>query len=186
MAEGEASRRVKTDEAAAATPASDSSSSGVAASLVKPAGSGVDAGATTGADDGGSEADADGEEIDDDSPMQLSAPTNGDIKPATIGSALISKANSMRHVPLVGGEGELPEVSRDVFLSTSIDGQVMIWDRRIKSGAKGGVRRLACGGKDGNWAASVGRLLALHPRTDCLTSRANHRPHGRQTEIESS
>lgn len=146
MVEGEASRRVKTDEAGD-TPASESSSHGVAASLVKPA--------DTTADDGGSEADADGEEIDDEA---FAAAPTGDVKPPpTIGSALISKADSIKHVPMVGAAGEeLPQLSGDVFLSTSVhDGQVMIWDRRIKSGAKGGVRRLNIGGKHGSWALSV-------------------------------
>ena len=151
MVEGDASRRVKTDQAAGAdTPASESSSRGVAASLVKAAGD------ATGADDGGSEADADGEEVDDEALDGAAAPSADNVKPAAMGSALISKATSLRHVPMVGGAEDLPQLSRDVFLSTSVhDGQVMIWDRRIKSGAKGGVRRLNSSAKHGSWALSV-------------------------------
>lgn len=66
-----------------------------------------------------------------------------------------------RNVPIVGRAKDLPELSNDVFLSTSIDGQIMIWDRRIKGDGKGGVRKLE-NSKNGGWCSSV-RLLWLAP-----------------------
>lgn len=126
-------------------------------------------------DDGGSEADADGEEVDEEAMLPaFSMPTSGNGTPITsLGSVPLNdtgaiyngmlppKTGAGRAVPVVGSDeaAGLPELSRDVLLSTSIDGQVMLWDRRVKNGAQGAVRRLASGGKNGGWAASVSFLL---------------------------
>ncbi|ORY89339.1 WD40-repeat-containing domain protein [Leucosporidium creatinivorum] len=156
-----------------------SSSGGVAASLGKPVASAVDALAKDSAmDDGGSEADADGEEVDEEAilpafplpttssgtpiPTGGSLPLNGAAagkmgKSNGGGGGLPSKSDAANGVPVLGSNeaAALPELSRDVFLSTSVDGQVMIWDRRVKNGAQGAVRRLESAGKNGGWAASA-------------------------------
>lgn len=175
------------DPTGASPAASETSSSGgVAASLGKPVASVVDALAKDAAmDDGGSEADADGEEVDDEamlSAFPLPTTSNGTPTP-TLGSLPLNGAGAIyngilppmngagKAVPVVGSSEAkgLPELSRDVFLSTSIDGQVMIWDRKVKNGAQGAVRRLASDGKNGGWAASVRFLL---PRRSLRRARA--------------
>lgn len=117
---------------------SGSSSTGIAAALVAPSLSGHPSPRY-------SEADADGE-ADDDPPAPL-PPTNS--------------------IPKMGAKG-LPELSRDVFLSTSIDGVVLVWDRRVAEGG-GRVRRLDNEGRHGGWCASVRPpLLPLYPATDTM------------------
>lgn len=172
----------------AVSPASSNSSSGVAASLVqnsaKPSPAVVDGAAVVASpesdgafdplfDDGrSSEADADGDEDDDSSKL-----ATGLSRP---GGMLAPAHPATPSAPTLGSAG-LPVLSDDVFLSTSIDGQVMLWDRRVKSGDKGGVRRLENVGKRAGWCTSVSpfpdeiradgvcRLVGRHPGTRCTS-----------------
>lgn len=135
-------------------------------------------------DDGvDSDADADGEEIDEDALMTFPLPTTSTGTPIPIAtstgapataapiqingtgqpvaSSLPPRPNPMNKVPVVGPSSGLPVLSSDVFMSTSIEGQVVIWDRRIKNGDKGGVRRLDHGSKHAGWCASVGSSSRL-------------------------
>ncbi|KAI5476938.1 mitochondrial import receptor subunit TOM40 [Pseudohyphozyma bogoriensis] len=164
-----------------ASPASDTSSStGVAATLVQsttatngdekpPAANGAEpAVPSISLVDDASEADADGEEdadgeIDDSAlpPFSSSATMNGtSALPNGTSKSLPLPAREKRSksVPFVGTEG-LPELSGDVFMSTSIDGDVMLWDKRVKGGASGGVRKLASStdarGRPQAWCASA-------------------------------
>jgi len=83
---------------------------------------------------GGSDLDADGE-------MELDADADGEIDdtllPSSTNPSTVDPANS---IPLVGVEG-LGEVSRDCFLSTSLDGLVLVWDKRVAGEEKGVVRK---------------------------------------------
>ena len=91
-----------------------------------------------------SDVDADGDE--DDEP--------------TATSSTLPPRPPARNVPILGRAEDLPELSSDVFLSSSIDGAIMIWDRRIEGDGKGGVRRLDSS-KNGGWCSSVRRLPLL-------------------------
>jgi hypothetical protein len=99
-----------------------------------------------------------------------------------VSSTIPLKVRPIVEVPMVGGEEErsLSALSSDVFMSTSIDGKVMIWDRRIKSGAKGGVRRLndvKSKIQGGNWCTSVSYGLIGSPllaHADFLTESVNY------------
>lgn len=134
---------------------SASSSTGVAASLVsKPIAANGQSTAATPDDafdplfDQGSDVDADGDVDDDPSHAPMTQSSLPVIPPP-------------RNVPIVGKTSNLPELSTDVFLSTSIDGQVMIWDRRIKGEGKGGVRKLE-NTKNAGWCSSVRRSFCVH------------------------
>mgnify|MGYP001593993262 CR=1 FL=1 len=76
--------------------------------------------------------------------------------------AKASRDALVRKIPVVGAGSEGGELSRDVFLSTSVDGQVVIWDRRVKNGEAGGVRRLDDSSKNAGWCTSV---RPANPRT---------------------
>ncbi|KAH8926990.1 WD40 repeat-like protein [Atractiella rhizophila] len=76
---------------------------------------------------------------------------------------------STSRIPVVGGHNSLPPLSNDVLLSSSIDGSVLIHDRRVPSSSEGGVRRLhvstpwcasATWGVDGNEIV-IGRRNSL-------------------------
>lgn len=161
--------RARTDEAAApgTSPLSSSSSStGVAAALVTAAAAdqptATDA-PLAGADDGGSEADADGEEVDDEA-LMMDLNTNATLTATVTGSAastsLIPRGPPPVKAPVLGSASDalppLSTTSGDVFLSSSINGEVMIWDRRVQEG-NGMVRALPKSGAAGGgcWCASV-------------------------------
>ena len=169
MADSSAVGRVRTDDASGepgTSPLSSASSStGVAAALVQstPHGSNGETNAAAGgAADADADADADGE-LDADGEVDDEMLGGQDVRPVDSQAdpskpvPLIPKTNAAKTVPVLGSAeaNDLPELSADVFLSTSIDGQVMLWDRRVKSAAKGGVRRFDTSSKHGRWAASV-------------------------------
>lgn len=130
----------------------------------------------------GSEADADGDDDDDDDDLMNgttvdsnngaaalpSMPTSVNSVTTTNGLAtplpvlpLKKKAQVIDSIPIIGAAGsKLPTLSSsDVFMSTSIDGQVLIWDKRIRNGGgNGGVRRFGKT-KNDSWCASVSSCL---------------------------
>lgn len=166
-----------TSETTVVSPASSASSStSVAAALVAhpnnaTANAAIEPSPSTSADprppDVSSEVDADGDiDADGDLDEEL-APSTSIPDKASLAKSTPSLEKSLpiptikklsNSVPYVGDPtSELPELSGDVFLSSSIDGQVMIWDRRVKAGEKG-VRRLGVSNgsaKGSRWCASV-------------------------------
>ncbi|GAA6061466.1 hypothetical protein JCM10212_005669 [Sporobolomyces blumeae] len=142
------SSRYDVDMLKAESPLSDTSSSnGVAATLVQngsnkgePNGDGTGTG--EGGDDdaeGEMDADADGE-IDD---AFLTGSTGGGSLTASTLSPL-PYDDPAKKVPLVGDvAGDADTLSRDTFLSTSLDGLVLLWDKRVSEGKRGAVRRFA-------------------------------------------
>ncbi|KAK4054579.1 Transcription factor spt8 [Microbotryomycetes sp. JL201] len=133
---------------------SASSSTGVAAALVKAVNGEADVNDKADADaiaaNGDSDADADGE-IDDDANFDASAPSNGHT------NGIAAKEHTSKAVPVIGSDAakDLPELSPDVFMSTSIDGQCMLWDMRAEGTSKGVVRRFDTSGKSSRWATSA-------------------------------
>ncbi|GAA6028252.1 hypothetical protein JCM8097_006941 [Rhodosporidiobolus ruineniae] len=141
---GAPSGRIRTDEAA-----SEGDADG-------------DADADADADaDGEADADADGEEDD---PSASSAPAaSSTAVPGTSSalnphSSLPPRPSPSSSVPLASpssrspSDEPLPELSEDVFLSTGLDGTVLLWDRRVREGKWGGVRRFEAGGRGGKMA----------------------------------
>lgn len=127
----------------------------------------------------GSEADADGDDDDDDDDLMNG--TIGDSNTIIVGAApmpsmpttttngslaavpLKKKVQTIDSIPIIGATGsKLPALSAsDVFMSTSIDGQVLIWDKRIRNGGgNGGVRRFGKT-KNDSWCASVSPSVTL-------------------------
>ncbi|KAM0791237.1 hypothetical protein ACM66B_005717 [Microbotryomycetes sp. NB124-2] len=163
-AEKTANGRVKTDEAAVDNPetsplSSASSSTGVAAALVKSVNGDSNLNVKAeGASNGDSDADADGE-ADDDVDYNPAAQPNGTSGHGTSGHAngLTPRNVPGESAPVIGSDEakDLPELSSDVFLSTGIDGQCMLWDKRIAGMSKGVVRRFDTSAKSSHWAASA-------------------------------
>lgn len=54
-----------------------------------------------------------------------------------------------------GGGLDLPTLSNDVLLTSSIGGEVLIWDRRVNDGGKGIVRKIDLAKGIPPWSASV-------------------------------
>ena len=139
-----------TDMASGDVPSPASSSSGVAAALTgsaAPADNADDADA-----DADGEEDADGE-VDEEPPVPASQ-TNGQ----RFQYNLPAKDGPSRAVPVVGAPGEtaLTDLSTEVFLSSSVDGEVMLWDRRVQTGGtRGGVRKLAGEGTQAGWGGAA-------------------------------
>lgn len=110
-------------------------------------------------DDGrsSSEADADGD-VDDVPIVALSTTTSLVVSDVPSQSKLPpskSQPELSKSIPVVGGSTSLPELSSDVFLSTSVNGMILIWDKRIKNGDTGSRRRFESSGKNSNWCTSV-------------------------------
>lgn len=93
-------------------------------------------------------------------------------------------ATSRKKIPMAGSTARsndsvadgtsMPALSSDVFLSSGLDGQVMLWDRRVPDSATwGGVRRFESlsEGAVGRYCASVSlsARAALCHRADWLT-----------------
>lgn len=122
---------------------SSSSNNGIAKTLVPPSSSTAAVNGVS-VNGGGSDVDADGE-------MELDADADGEIddtlplpntSSSTTPSTTTTTADPANSVPLIGAE-ELGggEVSRDCFVSTSLDGLVLVWDKRVDGAQKGVVRK---------------------------------------------
>jgi hypothetical protein len=82
-------------------------------------------------------------------------------------TSLLPPTSNMASIPLYT-ESTLPPLGKgegEVFMSSAIDGQVLLWDRRLKAGEPGSVRSLdsveaGSGVERGrNWAACVSFYL---------------------------
>ncbi|KAM0752827.1 WD40 repeat-like protein [Meredithblackwellia eburnea MCA 4105] len=171
--DGEGTAKPSEPAAVPSSPASSASSgTGVAAALVSGvptptagasagAGGGSGGGGVEGSDaegdvDADGEVDADGDIDDGDdgdglessAALKLTAATQGMKPTSTSRDAVRSR------VPLFGAPS-LPALSSDVFLSTSIDGEAVLWDRRIKNGDVGGARRFDSPSHSENWCSSA-------------------------------
>lgn len=145
--------RIRTDEAGASADQRDGTEKSS-----QPAANGESAPDTTAADGAGSDGDEDAEGEIDDTLLPVSTSPHSILpKP---------KSETARDdVPLVSAD-DLPELSRDVSVSTALDGSVLLWDRRAGEGeAKGLVRSFGAydrkGGRSGGYCTSV-RVCFLH------------------------
>lgn len=148
--------RVRIDEAALAGGEAGGEAESKAESKVDSA---ADGGANGRDEDAtGSDADADGE-IDETLAPASTSPHS--ILPP-------KKPETARDdVPLVGAGADAGEMSRDVFVSTALDGQVLLWDRRVGEGAAPGLvhrfddyRGKGEGKKRDGWSTSVSRRFS--------------------------
>ncbi|SGY21232.1 BQ5605_C016g08212 [Microbotryum silenes-dioicae] len=118
--------------------------------------------------------DADGEDFDEEALLGVSSNANTTsatnpssssstkitipIKPKSTGSSLlVPKLKKTTSIPIWGTQPDASSSMRgkksdDVFMSTSLDGQVLIWDTRVKDA---NVVRLPSSGRYGMWCASA-------------------------------
>jgi transcriptional activator SPT8 len=93
--------------------------------------------------------------------------TNGKVNGSAVTPATNGKMSSMFSKPalqksalgsLTGSSGfdaDVSQFSQDVLLTSTLGGQVMLWDRRIKPDGKGGVHALPLPDKTPPWCASA-------------------------------
>lgn len=86
------------------------------------------------------------------------------------------EARERKLASLRGGEGfdaDLSRFSSDVFLSATLAGQVLLWDRRVKPGAQGGVHAIPLPEKTPPWCQSAcwspyGDRIYVGRRNECV------------------
>lgn len=104
-------------------------------------------------------------------------PLNDDTKPATASAPLFSHSNAQAGPSRsgAGAAGSIPLLthttydafSEDIMMTSSMDGQVTLIDRRVPSGSEGGVGRLQAGERAPPWCMSVRR-----PKSTCISRRS--------------
>ncbi|KAK4335245.1 Transcription factor SPT8 [Rhodotorula toruloides] len=101
---------------------------------------------------------ANGADEDEDADADADADAEGEVDDLTNPHSILpSRPDPGKDVPVVGaGKADQGELSSDVFISTGLDGTVVLWDRRVgegQGGPKGAVGKFAAfdgrGGKSG-------------------------------------